>query len=66
MRSSEIDKPGEFIGVDEAAKLVGRSHWTVRRWLSIGQLTRYKSGSRVVVSRPQLLSLVQPRKEAKQ
>lgn len=48
--------------VEEAAELIGLSHWTVRRWLSAGRLTRYRSGSRVVVNRPQLLELVKPRK----
>ena len=51
--------PIDFLTVDEAARLVGRSHWTIRRWLEPGgKLTRYKSGARTVVSRAELTELV--------
>lgn len=50
-----------FLTVDEAADLANVSHWTVRSWLSKGLLTRYKSLSRVVVSRSQLLELLKPK-----
>jgi len=53
----------DFLTVDEAARLVGLSHWTIRRWLEPGgKLTRYKSASRTVVSRSELLELLKPRK----
>lgn len=56
------DHSPDFITVDEAARLVQRSHWTVRRWLvSGGKLTRYKSLSRAVVRRSDLLELVRPK-----
>jgi excisionase family DNA binding protein len=51
--------------VDEAAQLVGLSHWTIRRWLDSGRLTRYKSGFRTVVRRPELLALLEPKKAGK-
>ena len=55
----------EFLTVDEAAQLVGMSHWTIRRWAGT-RLTRYASMGRVVVSRAELLDLVKPKKaEAK-
>jgi len=60
------DKPEEFISVEEAAKIAGRSHWAIRRWLQPGgKLTRYKSLNRSVISRAELMELVKPRKEAR-
>lgn len=54
----------DFLTVDEAAQLTGYSHWTIRRWLEPGgKLTRYRAGSRVVVSRSELLELVKPKAE---
>ncbi len=55
----------DFLTVDEAANLVGLSHRTIRRWLEIGKLTRYKALSRTVVSRSELLALLEPRKVRK-
>jgi hypothetical protein len=58
--------PNDFITVEEAARLAGRSHWAIRRWLQPGgKLTRYKSLNRTVVSRAELLELVEPKKEGK-
>jgi excisionase family DNA binding protein len=57
---SGINNASDFVTVDEAARLVGLSHWTVRSWLHKGLLTRYKSGSRTVVSRLELLERVRP------
>lgn len=51
-----------FLVVDEAAQLVGLSHWTIRRWLQRGRLTKYKSASRTVVNRTELLDLLKPMK----
>lgn len=64
MRTDDHQK--DFIDVEEAARIVGRSHWAIRRWLRPGgKLTRYKSLNRTVVSRAELLELVKPKKEAK-
>ena len=52
----------EFLMVDDAAQLTGYSHWTIRRWLNVGKLSRYRAGSRVVVSRSELVELVKPKK----
>jgi excisionase family DNA binding protein len=58
------DSANEFLTVDGAAQLVGMSHWTIRRWLEpSGKLTRYRAGSRIVVSRSELLELVKPKRE---
>jgi excisionase family DNA binding protein len=57
-------KPEDFLTVDEAAKLAGYSHWTIRRWLDLGRLTRYRIGVRVAVNRAEILELVKPRKTA--
>ena len=52
----------DFLTVEEAARLAGRSHWTIRRWLEPGgTLTRYKSLNRTVVSRSELTELVKPK-----
>ncbi|MGA2387505.1 MAG: helix-turn-helix domain-containing protein [Candidatus Sulfotelmatobacter sp.] len=53
----------KFLTVDEAAKLASLSHWTIRLWLQKGRLVRYKSGSRTVISRPELLALIEPKPE---
>jgi excisionase family DNA binding protein len=58
----KIENAESFLTVDEAAQLVGHSHWTIRLWLRKSLLTRYKSGSRLVVSRSELLALLQPKK----
>jgi hypothetical protein len=50
----------DFVTVDEAAQLAGISHWTVRTWLTKGFLTRYKSASRTVVSRAEILERTRP------
>jgi excisionase family DNA binding protein len=52
----------DFLTVDEAAKLIGISHWTIRRWLGAGSLARYKAGTRTVVKRAELLELVKPKR----
>ena len=52
----------EFVTVDGAARLVGLTHWTIRRWLQTKRLTRYKSGQQTVVSRVELLELLKPKK----
>jgi hypothetical protein len=36
----------DFLPIDEAARLVDLSHWTIRVWLHKGRLTRYKCGAR--------------------
>lgn len=61
----EVDgnNANDFLTVDEAARLVDRSHWTIREWLGHSKLTRYKSGSRTVVRRSELLELVKPKAE---
>ncbi len=51
-----------FVTVEEAARISGMSHWTIRRWLMPGgKLTRYKALNRTVVSRAELEELVKPK-----
>jgi hypothetical protein len=51
-----------FVTVEEAARISGMSHWTIRRWLMPGgRLTRYKALNRTVVSRAELEELVKPK-----
>lgn len=58
-----IHNASDFLTVDEAAELVGLSHWTIRKYIHDGKLQRYRSLSRTVVSRSELLELVKPKKE---
>lgn len=53
--------PSKFLTVVEAAELTGRSHWTIRLWITKGWLTRFKCASRTVVSRAELLELLTPK-----
>jgi excisionase family DNA binding protein len=54
--------PDSFLTVDEAAQLVGLSHWTIRMWIQRKRLAKYKSCSRTVVSRTELLELLKPKR----
>lgn len=58
-----IHNTSKFLTVDEAARLVGLSHWTIRKYIHDSKLQRYKSLNRTVVSRSELLDLVEPKKE---
>jgi hypothetical protein len=51
----------DFLTLEEAAKLTGFSHWSIRRWVGT-RLTRYESMGRILVSRVELLALVEPKK----
>lgn len=51
----------EFLTLDEAASLAGLSHWTIRLWVRKARLTKFKRCSRTVVSRLELLALIEPR-----
>lgn len=51
-----------FLTIDEAAQVSGVTHWTIRRWLKTGRLTRYESASRPFVRRDELMTLVNPKK----
>lgn len=51
----------DFLTLDEAAKLTGFSHWSIRRWVGT-KLTRYESMGRILVNRVELLALVKPKK----
>lgn len=58
-----MQRTEDFLTVDEAAQLVGLSHWTIRKWLHTpGKLTCYRSASRTLVNRAELLDLVKPQK----
>lgn len=51
----------DFLTVEDAAQLVGLSHWTLRCWLRLGRLTKYRSGRRrTMISRVELLELLKP------
>jgi hypothetical protein len=59
---SKPDHNPEFLTLDGAAGLVGRTHWSIRRWIRLGRLARYQSGPRIYVRRDELLELVLPKK----
>jgi len=47
-----------FYSVDEAAKLLTLSHWTIRAWIRDGRLRSAKIGNRRVVRETELRRLV--------
>ncbi|HTR26526.1 MAG TPA: helix-turn-helix domain-containing protein [Terriglobales bacterium] len=51
----------KLLSVEDAAQLLGGiSSWTVRRWLTLGRLTRVKVGSRTMVLEQELVAMAQP------
>ena len=57
-----IHNTSKFLTVDEAAQLVGLSHWTIRKYIHDSKLQRHKSLNRTVVNRDELLELVEPKR----
>ena len=49
---------GPFLSVSQAAELLTVSKVSIRRYLSLGKLKRFKFGSRTLIRRDDLLSLV--------
>ena len=58
LSDGEMENIKDFLTIDEAAHLVGLSHWTIRMYLQRRRLAKYRLGSRTVVSRKELLALV--------
>jgi excisionase family DNA binding protein len=48
----------KFLTIEEAARLIGISHWSIRQWQRLGRLTRFKIGRRTLVNRAELLALI--------
>ncbi len=49
---------GDFVTVMESAALLKLSEITVRRMLTLNKLKRYKAGSRTLLRRSEVLSLI--------
>ena len=49
----------DFLDIESAADLVSVSEATIRRKLTLGEITRYKWFSRTLVSRSELLGQIQ-------
>ena len=60
--NTRINNSEDFLTVDQAAALVGLSHWTIRKYIHDGALQRYRSLGRNLVRREELLELVKPKK----
>ncbi len=58
MSDVKIENLQDFLTVEEAARLVGLSHWTIRMYLHQRKLTKYRLCSRTMVNRDELLALV--------
>lgn len=58
MSDDEIGNIKDFLTIEDAAHLVGLSHWTIRMYLTRRWLTKYRFCNRTVVSRKELLALV--------
>lgn len=48
----------EFVSVVQAAALLTVSPWTIRSWLTLGRLRRFKVGRRTVCLRSDVLGMV--------
>lgn len=58
--------PRIFLTIEDAAQLVGLSHWTIRMWLRTGKLPKYKSGTRTLVREGELLALIKPQPQKRE
>lgn len=58
----EMQTNPKFLTLPEAAQETGFSHWTLRKFLHDGKLTRYRLGSRVLLDRSEVMSLLRPQK----
>lgn len=60
MQADEI--PSDLISIKQAARLVNGTHVaTIRRWIHAGKLPAYRlAGTRLLVSRADVLNLIQP------
>ena len=47
------------LGVREAARMLGISHWSIQRWIRLGRLPGVKLGRRTVVELAALKRLVE-------
>jgi len=47
------------IGIRDAAKAVGLSHWTIRQWIRQGKLATIRLGRRVLIEPGELQRLVE-------
>jgi len=47
------------IGIRDAAKAVGLSHWTLRQWIRQGKLATIRLGRRVLIEPGELHRMVQ-------
>ena len=52
-----------YVGLDEAARLVGLSRRTLQRWTAAGRLPVHRVGRRVLVAPSDLVPLVEGRPE---
>lgn len=47
-----------MLSVAEAATLARVSPYTIRRWVKLGELTRHRAGTKVLVKRDELVALL--------
>ncbi len=60
---SQLDDliPSDLITIKEAARLVNNTHRnTIRRWIQAGKIKAYTLGKRFLLSRADVLNLIQP------
>jgi excisionase family DNA binding protein len=58
LSDGETENLKDFLTIEEAARLVGLSHWTIRLYLQKRRLTKYRLCNRTVVSRKELVALI--------
>jgi excisionase family DNA binding protein len=50
--------PTDLISPNEAAKLLGRSPTSIRRWIAVGMIPGFKIGGQLALSKADVLAMV--------
>jgi len=48
-----------LLNIDEAAKIIGRAHWTLRRDISSGKLSCIRIGRRIMIEPSEIRRLIE-------
>jgi phage regulator Rha-like protein len=52
-----------LLDIDEVAKIIGRTHWTLRRDIKHGKLTCVRIGRRIVIEPSEIRRLIEEGRE---
>jgi hypothetical protein len=48
-----------LLNIDEAARIIGRAHWTLRRDIKVGKLTCVRIGRRIMIEPSEIRRLIE-------